>query len=100
MRVLRERLGYSLEKVGVAIGIEESAARARLSRYELGVHEPPYATAKLIASALGASVAYLYCEHEHLAELLLKLQALPQQDRRRAVQAFIGQLEVQTPASY
>jgi transcriptional regulator with XRE-family HTH domain len=49
---VRERLGYSLEKVGVAIGLDESSSRARISRYELGVHEPPYATAQLIAEAL------------------------------------------------
>lgn len=38
MRALREGLGWSQEKVGVAIGIDESSSRARISRYELGVH--------------------------------------------------------------
>ena len=51
---LREELGWSQEKIGVAIGIDESSSRARISRYELGVHEPPLPTARLIAHAMGA----------------------------------------------
>jgi transcriptional regulator with XRE-family HTH domain len=54
MRGLREQLGLSQEAVGVAIGIDESSSRARISRYELGVHEPPVPTARLIAGVLGA----------------------------------------------
>ena len=31
------------------IGIDESSSRARISRYELGTHEPPVKTARLLA---------------------------------------------------
>ena len=55
MRSRREELGWSQEKVGVLIGIDESSSRARISRYELGTHEPPVKTARLIADALGSS---------------------------------------------
>ena len=41
----REELGWPWEKIGVAIGIDESSSRARISRYELGVYEPPVPTA-------------------------------------------------------
>ena len=41
IKELRDELGWSQEKIGVAIGIDESSSRARISRYELGVHEPP-----------------------------------------------------------
>ncbi len=34
IRLLREECGWSQEKLGVAIGIDESSARARISRYE------------------------------------------------------------------
>ena len=70
MRGLREQLGLSQESVGVAIGIDESSSRARISRYELGVHEPPVPTARLIADALGAPLTYLYCEDDDIADLL------------------------------
>ncbi|WP_225782420.1 helix-turn-helix transcriptional regulator [Xenophilus sp. Marseille-Q4582] len=57
MRLRREELGLSQEKVGVRIGIDESSSRARISRYELGTHEPPVETARLIAEPLGVPLA-------------------------------------------
>lgn len=82
MRSRREALGWSQEKVGVLIGIDESSSRARISRYELGVHEPPVATARLIASALTVPLPYLYCEDDDVAALLLALNDLPKTARR------------------
>jgi transcriptional regulator with XRE-family HTH domain len=92
MRQLRELQGWSQEKVGVAIGIDESSSRARISRYELGVHEPPVPTARLIASALGAPLAYLYCEDDNVASLLLALHRLGSRECDITVRKFIGQL--------
>jgi transcriptional regulator with XRE-family HTH domain len=89
MRARRENLGYSQEKVGVAIGIDESSSRARISRYELGVHEPPVPTARLIANVLGAPLTYLYCEDDNIAELLLELNRLSSNERDKKVQQFI-----------
>ena len=89
---LREELGWSQEKVGVAIGIDESSSRARISRYELGVHEPPLPTARLIASALEAPLTYLYCEDDSIAALLLALHRLESRDRNIKVRDFLGQL--------
>jgi len=87
MRARREALGWSQEKVGVLIGIDESSSRARISRYELGVHEPAVATARLIAEALGVSLPYLYCEDDEVAALLEALHQLPPAQRaRRAAQ--------------
>lgn len=76
MRSRREQLGWTQERVGVLIGIDESASRARISRYELGTHEPPVRTARLLAAALQVSLAYLYCEDDRVAELLLQVHQL------------------------
>jgi transcriptional regulator with XRE-family HTH domain len=92
MSQLRELKGLSQEKVGVAIGIDESSSRARISRYELGVHEPPVPTARLIASALGVPLTYLYCEDDNVASLLLALHQLEPIERGRKVEDFLGQL--------
>lgn len=73
IKELREQLGWSQEKIGVAIGIDESSSRARISRYELGVHEPPVPTARAIAEALGVPLAYMYCEDDRVAELLQQI---------------------------
>ncbi len=90
---LREELGWSQEKIGVAIGIDESSSRARISRYELGVHEPPVPTARLIAKAMGAPLAQLYCEDDSVADLLLALHGLSIGERNRQVQKFTEQLK-------
>ncbi len=89
---LREELGWSQERIGVAIGIDESSSRARISRYELGVHEPPLPTARLIAHAMGAPLSYLYCEDDKVAALLLALHRLNAGERRRRLAEFVRQL--------
>ncbi|WP_416142066.1 helix-turn-helix domain-containing protein [Hydrogenophaga sp.] len=84
IRSRREELGWSQEKLGVQIGLDESSSRARISRYELGNHEPQLGTSRNIAKALGVPLAYLYCEENDVAELLLALGTLPVK-RRGAV---------------
>lgn len=92
IRLLREEFGWSQEKVGVAIGIDESSARARISRYELGVHEPPLPTARLIADALQVPLIYLYCEDDQVADLLLRLYRLEPRIRTQRVEQFCNEL--------
>ena len=89
IRALREELGWSQEKVGVAIGIDESSARARISRYELGVHEPPLPTVRLIAEVLDVPLSYLYCEDDRVALLLLELHRLDAKQRSVKVEKFL-----------
>ena len=97
IRALREELGWSQEQVGVAVGIDESSSRARISRYELGVHEPPVPTARLIANSLNAPLTYLYCEDDCTAALLLALHRLGTEKRRKIVQKFIAELNPLRP---
>ena len=92
MRERREFLGLAQEKVGVAIGLDESSARARISRYVLGVHEPPFATVKLLASVLEVPPPYLYCEEQDMAELLRVLHESPTETRKQKIAALIAQL--------
>lgn len=93
IRALREELGWSQEKLGVAIGIDESSARARISRYELGVHEPPLPTVRLIADALNVPLSYLYCEDDRIALLLLRLDRLTGERRCMALERLLAELE-------
>ena len=94
MRALREELGWSQEKIGVAIGIDESSARARISRYELGVHEPPLPTVRLIADTLNVPLSYLYCDDDQVADLLLGLYRLTPDKRSDRVRRFIAELHI------
>jgi transcriptional regulator with XRE-family HTH domain len=90
MRERREALGLAQEKVGVAIGLDESSARARISRYELGVHEPPVSTTRLIAEALKVPLAYIYCEDDKEAALLLALHQLKPGARDSKLAELLG----------
>ena len=92
MRARREALQWSQEKVGVLIGIDESSSRARISRYELGTHEPPVKTARQIAEVLGVPLAYLYCEDDEVAELLLALRRLNTSVRLQRVTSWINEM--------
>lgn len=92
IRSRREELGWSQEKLGVAIGIDESSSRARISRYELGNHEPPLDTARNIAKALGVPLAYLYCEENDVASLLLALKKVPTKQRGTLISAWMNEI--------
>ena len=92
IRELREELGWSQERLGVAIGIDESSARARISRYELGVHEPPLPTARLIADSLDVPLSYLYCEDDLVALLLLRLHRLEGGIRMQYLDRFLAEM--------
>lgn len=92
MRSRREELGWSQEKVGVLIGIDESSARARISRYELGTHEAPVKTAQQIADALRVPLTYLYCEDDEVAQLLLVLWTLKPPARKRTVSSWLDEI--------
>ncbi|QFY44941.1 helix-turn-helix transcriptional regulator [Candidatus Methylospira mobilis] len=76
MREARNRLGMPQDRLGVLIGLDEGCSSARISRYETGVHEPPFDVAKKIARMLEVPVAYLFCEDDWMADMLLSLDAL------------------------
>lgn len=70
LRQARQRAGLPQDKLGVQIGLDEHTASTRISRYEGGIHEPPYATAKKLAEALMVPVPYFYAEDDQLAFLV------------------------------
>lgn len=88
LRERREQLGWSLERVGVEIGLDESTARARISRYELGVHQPPEQTALQLAHVLKVPHAFLHCENDRLAEIILATSELPASDQEMMLKSL------------
>lgn len=70
LREARLRAGIAQDRLGVMIGLDEGCSSARMSRYESGVHEPPFQLVKLIAKVLGVSTAYFYCDDDRLAEII------------------------------
>jgi transcriptional regulator with XRE-family HTH domain len=68
----RGQSGLSQKQLGLRAGMEPSVASPRVNQYEQGIHEPKLAMAKKLADALGIPPAFLYCEDELLAKLLLR----------------------------
>jgi len=78
------RAGMPQDKLGVAVGLDEGTASARISRYETGVHEPTVGFSNRIADVLGVPAPYFYCENEDLAAVILRWGELSGKDKQRA----------------
>lgn len=74
LREARLQFGIPQDKLGVLIGLDESCSSARMSRYENGVHEPPFKTIEKIASVLNLPTAYFFCEDDRLAKIINRYQ--------------------------
>ena len=80
LREARKAAGIPQDRLGVLIGLDEHTASARMSRYETGTHQPPIQTAQLIAQQLSVPLAFLYCDDDRIARVLLKLKTLNERD--------------------
>ncbi len=87
LREARLKVGIPQDKLGVSIGLDEESSSARISRYETGVHEPAFAIATSLAFTLGVPVAYLYCDDDQLATLLLQYAALTHAGKQKLLKA-------------
>lgn len=82
LRQARQRVGIPQDALGVEIGLDETTASARISRYESGVHEPAFEIAQKLAKVLMVPTVYLYCDNDELAEFLLTWQYLNRADKK------------------
>ena len=69
----------------MSIGMDETTSSARISRYETGIHEPPFATAANLAAALDLPVAYFYCDDDRLAEFLMTYSTLGERQKNQVL---------------
>lgn len=86
------RAGLSQESLGIAVGIAEETASARMNQYEQGVHLPDLEMARKIAEVLEVPLAYLFCEEDDLAELLLTASKLDAGARQVLISAATAAL--------
>lgn len=84
--------GLSQKDLGVAAGLDEFVASTRINRYEVGVHQADYPMAVRLARVLKVPVAYLYCDSNEMASMLLAFHRASKAARRAA-------LKVLAPAS-
>lgn len=82
LREARLQFGIPQDKLGVMIGLDESCSSARMSRYESGVHEPPFKTIEKIALALKLPTAYFFCEDDRLAKIIIRYQFASEKNKQ------------------
>lgn len=70
LKEARLAAGLSQKKLGIASGMDEFSASARMNHYELGRHTPDYSTLKRIADVLQLSPSYFYTDNDFLAEVI------------------------------
>jgi transcriptional regulator with XRE-family HTH domain len=83
LKEARLAAGISQRQLGIEAGIDEAVASTRVNRYELGVHAPDFGTSRRLAHVLGVPVAFLYCDDDELASLLLALHRASAALRKR-----------------
>lgn len=65
------------ENLGIAAGLDEHVASARMSQYENAVHTPDYNFVRQLAKILRMPTAYFYCEEDELAEIIASYSTNP-----------------------
>lgn len=75
LKQVRGLRGISQKQLGIQAGIDPFVASARMNQYERGVHSPDFSTVQAIAKVLNIPTAFLYCEEDELAELILEWNA-------------------------
>lgn len=93
LRQLRQRRKLAQDELGVMAGLEESSSSARMSRYESGVHEPPFQFVEVLARVLNVSPAYFFCPDDRLADLILIYSSVPETKRQVLHEAAKALLE-------
>src|SRR5687767_687800 len=71
LKQARLRAGLSQKKLGIAAGIDEFTASARINQYERDKHMPDFPTAERLAKVLGVPTPYLYAKDDTLAAWIL-----------------------------
>jgi len=81
LKEARLAANISQKKLGIAAGMDEFSASARMNHYELGRHSPDYSMLNRIALVLNLPVAYFYAESDQLAEFISIFSHLKPEDR-------------------
>lgn len=88
LKEARLNAGIPQDRLGVMIGLDEGCSSARMSRYETGVHEPPFPIIIKIADVLNVPVAYFFCGDDRLAEMM-RAYFLADEDNRQAMREAV-----------
>lgn len=82
LKEARKTAKLSQKQLGIAAGMDEFSASARMNHYEKGRHTPDYPTLQRIAKVLKLPVAYFYAESDELAQLILLFSGMKKADKQ------------------
>ena len=68
LKEARKAARLSQKNLGIAAGMDEFSASARMNHYEKGRHAPDYSMLKRIGKVLKLPVAYFYADSDELAQ--------------------------------
>ncbi|MBI5785504.1 MAG: helix-turn-helix transcriptional regulator [Rhodocyclales bacterium] len=88
MREARLAAGIPQDRLGVLAGLDETTASARISRYESGVHAPPFSFAERLAELLDVPAPYFYTTDDRLAAWILAFARAPTTRRNAALRVL------------
>lgn len=77
--------GLSQKKLGIAAGMDEFSASARMNQYETGKHIPDFLTLKNISKVLGYPTAFFYADDDTIAKLIITFHKLSRAKRSKAI---------------
>lgn len=85
LKEARKAAKLSQKQLGIAAGMDEFSASARMNHYEKGRHTPDYSMLKRIAKVLNLPVAYFYAESDEMAKLLYLFEQMKKSDRLKLI---------------
>jgi len=88
LKEARLTAGLSQKNLGIAAGIDEFSASARMNQYETGKHTPDYLTLRHIAKIVKVPVAYFYAESDELARWIVVFYKFSKLDRAKHLKKF------------
>ena len=90
LRLKQARLaaGLSQEALGVAAGLDDFTASARMNRYETGIRTPDHLTTLNISKALGVPLPFLYAETDEMAKHILSFEDPKFEKHSKLIQLF------------
>ena len=94
LKEARLEAGVSQKQLGIAAGIDEFVASARMNQYETGKHVPDYTVVVQIARVLKLPPAFFYTDDDVLAQLIKLYAGLGKRKRLQLVDSASDMTQV------
>lgn len=85
LKEARLATGLSQKKLGIAAGIDEFSASARMNQYEMEKHIPDFLTLKRVGKVLKCPVNYFYTEDDQIADIILIVSNLTKEKKKKVI---------------